>query len=528
MKAVVSRNAAIGVFALLMAGCVTAPGQPESSSRTQHHFLSEDPCANNARNIGVLGGAILGALIGNSVGGGKDEAKIVGAAVGGLVGGLIGADMDRKRCELAKVAAKYDLQIAYANIEPQGEVRAIEASDKSTPSPAATVQLIGTTVTIRDKDGGAGHFESGSDQLTPKAQEYFSAIATQYIPDTALAAQTDPRKKEEARRQLAQHHILLIGHTDDTGPSQLNAVLSERRARSVAAFLRQKGVPEFNIYYQGAGETLPISDNRTEVGRAANRRVEIVEVADETGFKKYLENRKPQYAFYRLPTEVTPTLGKPGPAVVSLPSSSTPQSVQRITKAPPISQAPLINFGGKPYSSMLARLDTGALLPEKGFSLVSRAQADDSVIVADCSYDRPRVAGTVKSLRDGNGYKTTDFLPQMYGRTWAADVNGNLVVINRLTVLRNGGLPANLPELKVYAQYKPGINKKPEVSEEPAVNSYLVDKGVLYRMFSRGEGGMQCIDLLFGTDGATSVKAGKLIYTAGSNRYVSDFKPFLQ
>jgi hypothetical protein len=35
-------------------------------------------------------------------------------------------------------------------------------------------------------------------------------------------------------------------------------------------------------------------------------------------------------------------------------------------------------------------------------------------------------------------------------------------------------------------------------------------------------------DLLFGTDGATSVKAGMLIYTAGSNRYVSDFKPFLQ
>ena len=53
--------------------------------------------------------------------------------------------------------------------------------------------------------------------------------------------------------------------------------------------------------------------------------------------------------------------------------------------------------------------------------------------------------------------------------------------------MRDGGKPANLPELKVYAQYKPSAAKKPEVNEEPRVNSYLVGQGVLYRMFPRGD-----------------------------------------
>jgi hypothetical protein len=93
--------------------------------------------------------------------------------------------------------------------------------------------------------------------------------------------------------------------------------------------------------------------------------------------------------------------------------------------------------------------------------------------------------------------------------------------------LGGGVFHVNLPELKVYAQYKPGNNAKPIVNEEPAVNSYLVDKGVLYRIFPKGEGGLKCMDVLFGTDGATTAKAGKLIY-ASTSSFVADFKPQVQ
>lgn len=537
-----------GVTALavtVIAGCATSPGKPNGdlASQVRETFASDDPCSNNARNIGVAGGAILGLIIGNSMGDGKSGARATGAILGGLVGGFIGADMDRKRCELSKVAKQYDLDMTFSAINSNGEIIGSATTVKSGEGAATDKTVIGTTVTVRDKDGTVGHFESGSDQLTPKAREYFAAIAAQYTAKNLLDAQTDPKRREDINKQIALRRIFLIGHTDDTGLSELNASLSERRAKTVASFLRQQGIAENALYFQGAGETLPIADNRTEAGRNANRRVEIVEVTDEPNFRKYLEARKPDYQFYR-PVDITsssdvarskpaatvpadkPTT-KPAVSVAAKPAAtSTTQSepASAVTSKPP-----LINFGGAPYTPQEATLKVSALLPEKGgFSLFSKAYASDAVVLADCTSDRPRTSGAVKSLRDGSSYKTTEFMPQLYGKTWADNVNGNLVVINRLAILRDGGTPANLPELKVYSQYNPAVSKKPLVNEEPRVNSYLVGQGVLYRIFPRGDGGLKCMDLLFATDGSTSAKGGKLVYTAGTAQYVANIKPQVQ
>lgn len=555
-----ARQVALAASAVLATGCATAPGQPENelTSKFRQTFASDDPCSNNARNIGIAGGTLLGLIIGNSIGDGKSGALVAGALMGGLVGGLVGSDMDRKRCELSKVAKQYDLDMTFSTVNANGEVQEIGASpNKTADSTGAPPAIIGSTVTVRDKDGVAGHFESGSDRLTPKAREYFAAIAAQYSGEKMLAGQTDPKRREELSKQLAQRRLFLMGHTDDTGSSQLNATLSERRAKAVAAYLKQQGIPESSLYFQGAGETLPIADNRSDTGRAANRRVEIVEVADEASFKKYLEARKPNYQFYR-PADVATTSvagtsnAQPGVKATSRSSNvsnaaslakpakqksitATIQPAQSSTLTPTrastatAAKAPLVNFGGAPYTPQDATLKVGSVIPEKtGFSLMSKAYADDAVVLSDCTRDRPRAAGSVKSLRDGATYKTNEHMPQLFGKTWAGDVNGNLVVINHLAVLRDGGTPANLPELKVYSQYKPGVSKKPEVNEEPRVNSYLVGQGVLYRMFPRGDAGLKCVDVLFATDGSTTAKGGKLIYTAGASDFVADFKPQLQ
>lgn len=564
----------VGIAALFLTGCATAPGAPNDPlHQLKEAFASDDPCSNNARNIGMVGGALAGILLVNAVGNGKDKSRLIGATVGGLVGGLVGADMDRKRCELSKVAKKYALNITFADIQAEGFAQPTTVATKD-PSPTAHAQattkskgaeIIGNSVTIQDKEGTSGHFESGSDRLTPKAREYFAAIAEQYTPDVMLAAQADKQRQEEARKQIQQRHLLLVGHTDDTGSSALNADLSERRAKAVAAFLLGKGVPEGAIYYQGAGETLPVADNRTEAGRAVNRRVEIVELANEAGFQKYLEARKPQYSFYRIQPAVSssaaPATTSPG-ASTPVPASSLPTNTTQAKKSTPSPVPPAkvasvklgnskvvtaekaaapaaapsraagvvagLDFGGVPYSVPAAKINTGMLVPESNFSLISAAHADDSVLTADCSFDRPRNTGQVKSLRDGSAYKTSEHLPQLYGKTWASEVNGNLVVINRLAVLRNGTTPANLPELKVYARYKAGSGKKPDVMEEPQVNSYRVDKGVLYRMFPRNARGVQCMDVLFALDGSTTARAGKLLYTKANTRYVTDFNPQLQ
>lgn len=557
------RRMTVVAGAVLASGCATSPGGPHDNlaGQVRQTFASDDPCSNNARNIGIAGGVLLGLLVANSAGDGKSGALAAGAVIGGLVGGLIGLDIDRKRCELSKVARQYDLDMTFSTINANGEVVEIGGSQSKTADGGSTQHsVVGSTVTVRDKDGAASHFESGSDRLTPKAREYFSAISAQYSAQKLLAGQTDPKRREDLGKQLAQRRLFLIGHTDDTGPSQLNATLSERRARAVAGYLKQQGIPEGSLYFQGAGETLPIGDNRIDTGRAANRRVEIVEVADEAGFKKYLEARKPNYQFYRpadvaAATDVRTSKGKSDakatnsvPTVANAAGPAKSEKQNRAAASPgqsktpavafartptvvaaPVAKMPIVNFGGTPYSPQEATLKVGSVIPEKsGFSLLSKAYADDTVVLSDCTRDRPRTAGSVKSLRDGSTYKTSEHLPQLYGKTWAGDVNGNLVVINRLAILRDGATPANLPELKVYAQYKPATSKRPEINEEPQVNSYLVGQGVLYRMFPRGDAGLKCMDLLFSTEGATTAKAGKLIYKAGATDFVADFKPKLQ
>lgn len=68
--------------------------------------------------------------------------------------------------------------------------------------------------------------------------------------------------------------VLVIGHTDSTGPDGYNQRLSERRAQAAADYLAGKGVTNLSI--KGMGESQPVADNGTREGRAANRRVEIV------------------------------------------------------------------------------------------------------------------------------------------------------------------------------------------------------------------------------------------------------------
>jgi outer membrane protein OmpA-like peptidoglycan-associated protein len=67
-----------------------------------------------------------------------------------------------------------------------------------------------------------------------------------------------------------------VGHTDNTGSAAYNYDLSQRRAASVAAVLRNSGVAGSRLQIVGRGFDQPIASNATAQGRAQNRRVEIV------------------------------------------------------------------------------------------------------------------------------------------------------------------------------------------------------------------------------------------------------------
>lgn len=69
--------------------------------------------------------------------------------------------------------------------------------------------------------------------------------------------------------------VEIRGHTDNIGSAQTNITLSNRRAQAVYDYLLSKGVPKANVSYKGYGPNMPIADNRTEAGRAKNRRTEF-------------------------------------------------------------------------------------------------------------------------------------------------------------------------------------------------------------------------------------------------------------
>lgn len=106
---------------LSLSSCANTP-LAGAGNIVKETFASDDPCSNNSRNWGIAIGTGAGLLLGKYLGDGKAGAMAVGAATGALLGGVIGADMDRKRCELSKIAQKYDLQLDMATVDAQGEV----------------------------------------------------------------------------------------------------------------------------------------------------------------------------------------------------------------------------------------------------------------------------------------------------------------------------------------------------------------------------------------------------------------------
>lgn len=73
--------------------------------------------------------------------------------------------------------------------------------------------------------------------------------------------------------------IEIGGHTDNIGKPADNLALSNNRAKAVVNYLVSKNIPAQRLTAKGYGETRPVADNKTEAGRAVNRRTELKVIA---------------------------------------------------------------------------------------------------------------------------------------------------------------------------------------------------------------------------------------------------------
>lgn len=70
--------------------------------------------------------------------------------------------------------------------------------------------------------------------------------------------------------------LSIEGHTDNTGTPEHNKTLSGQRAKAVMDAVIKGGIAKQRLSAVGWGQDKPVADNRSEEGRAKNRRVEIV------------------------------------------------------------------------------------------------------------------------------------------------------------------------------------------------------------------------------------------------------------
>lgn len=101
------------------------------------------------------------------------------------------------------------------------------------------------------------NFETGKSDIRPESQKIVNQIA-------------DMLKRNPDLK------ISIEGHTDNVGSDESNQKLSEERAQSVLNALVALGIDSSRLKSKGWGASKPIADNRTEEGRAKNRRVELV------------------------------------------------------------------------------------------------------------------------------------------------------------------------------------------------------------------------------------------------------------
>jgi OOP family OmpA-OmpF porin len=198
----------------------------------------------------------------------ENAAKKAGGSIEGQYPGWCKANYDPERMpDMGNGCVSYGLTMRFA--VGNKEVWAFLQADGDGASYLLTVsereamkQEISVTELVDKlaKDGFIAlyvNFETGKSVISPDSTATLDAAAA-------------------ALKAAAELKIEVAGHTDNVGTPEANLKLSQDRALAVMAAMTARGIKADRLTAKGYGQTAPIADNRSEDGRAKNRRVELV------------------------------------------------------------------------------------------------------------------------------------------------------------------------------------------------------------------------------------------------------------
>lgn len=203
----------------------------------------------NKATVGALtGGALgagLGAIVGNQTGN-AGAGVAVGSAAGAVTGALVGNAFDWGDQDLQAQRDRLNQQ--------QSQIEENQRLLEELKRRGADVRETKRGVVINLPDI---LFEFDRANLTREAQRTLNEIG-------------------DVLRDVRGRPIAVEGHTDSIGTVMYNQRLSERRAGSVVRALESQGVIQAQMKIRGYGEGAPIATNNSDMGRARNRRVEVI------------------------------------------------------------------------------------------------------------------------------------------------------------------------------------------------------------------------------------------------------------
>jgi OOP family OmpA-OmpF porin len=115
--------------------------------------------------------------------------------------------------------------------------------------------------------------------IVAKTQQYCSILVVQFDINRTTVQRDAEEKIEKVAifmRKYPDTTAVIEGHTDEVGTSADNLRLSQSRADSMVNYLASRGIARSRLQAVGYGETRPIADNQTQIGKRLNRRINAV------------------------------------------------------------------------------------------------------------------------------------------------------------------------------------------------------------------------------------------------------------